>query len=192
MEILAQAEDAELMRLAGDGSEPAFEELVRRYQDPIYSYFRHCGAGRTDADDLAQETFIKLYRSASSYQPSARFTTFLYTIARNTWIDFTRRSHRRAGTVELSDEVLAAVEAPAQKLPEEEGEYSPEVMRHFQQALEGLPDKLRQTLMLSEAQGLRYAEIAEILEVPVGTIKSRIFNAVNALRESLRKRGVHS
>lgn len=183
MELLAQAEDVELIRLTASGSEPAFEELVRRYQDQIFGYFCHCGVGRLDAEDLAQEVFMKIYRNANSYRPAARFSTYLYAIARNCWIDFIRRRHRRPQTVALNEELHA------ERLEEERCAQSDELERNFREALDSLPDKQREALLLSEAQGLRYTEIAEVLEVPLGTVKSRIFSAVKMLREGMQRRG---
>lgn len=183
----ADTSDQELMQRVSAGDESAFEELIRRFQDQIFGYFRRNGAGVQDAEDLAQEVFVKIYRSSGSYVPTASFATFAFTVARNCWIDFIRRSKRRGTSCEF-DETLLVVEneydSPEERLRRQELE------REVGAALARLPEKQRQTLILAEGQGLKYQEIARIMDIPVGTVKSRIFSAIKTLRESLARRGM--
>lgn len=189
MDRFGERNDSELMEEIARGGEDAFEELILRYQDNLFSYFRRIGAGAHDAEDLSQETFIKIYRHASSYTPSARFTTFLFTVARNTWIDFLRKSRRYSGTVELTELTQDTREQSITADSPEHAAYLQETRAAVARTLEKLPDKQRQALLLAETQGMKYQEIAEILDIPLGTVKSRIFNAVKLLREGLRELG---
>lgn len=189
MSRFGERSDSELMEEIAHEGEDAFEELILRHQDNLFSYFRRSGAGAHDAEDLAQETFIKIYRHASTYTPSARFTTFLFTVARNTWIDFLRKNRRYNGTVELTELTQGIRNNEVASDSPEQAAYMEEARMALTRTLEQLPEKQRQALLLAETQGLKYQEIAQILEIPLGTVKSRIFNAVKFLREGLSELG---
>ena len=163
------------MRRTAAGEPSAFTALVARYQDQLLNFFCRMGA-YTDAEDLVQETFVRLFNYRDRYRPTAKFTTFLYTIARHAWLDMLRKTRRR--------------ETLADELKEEEAstEYDGGMRQAFlsmdvQEALQQLPDKLRSVVILNLYQGLRYEEIATVLDIPEGTVKSRMFNALNQLKE---------
>ncbi len=171
-------EDVALMLQAAKGDQHALESLVRRHQQPLLNFFFRMGVNR-DAEDLVQQTFVRLYRYRKRYRPRARFTTFLYLLARQTWIDeLRRRERRRALRDRLIDEAEVAVQGSRQ-VPFEG--FSDEV----QQALLQLTPAMREVVVLGVLQGLEQAEIARILKIPVGTVKSRMFNGLRQMRQQL-------
>jgi len=166
------------MLLAGAGQHAAFERLVRRHQQPLLNFFLRSGVD-WDAEDLVQQTFIRLYGYRQRYRPRAKFTTFLYLLARQVWIDELRRRRRRQRLREQAREQaeLAAAAAPAVA----DAGFSDEL----QQALGRLSPRHREVVVLGVLQELEYAEIARILKIPVGTVKSRMFNGLRDLRRHL-------
>ena len=166
------------MRLAAAGDDAAFGRLVQKYQQAMMNFFLRLGV-RTDMEDLAQETFLRIHRYRERYQPTAKFTTFLYMVARTAWLDRARKRGRYAAFQEAYGLHVAAEEQAAGR---------PEPDRpDLRAAMERLPEKLREILVLSVYEELKYQEIATILGIPEGTVKSRVHAAVAALREQLRK-----
>ncbi len=162
------------MLLAKEDDRTAFETLVRKHQRPLLNFFIRAGV-TTDAEDLVQQTFIRLYRYRNRYRARAKFTTFLYLLARQVWIDELRRRKRRQ---RLSDG-LKAEPTPEPRAP------TPALADDLQQALAGLSERLRAVVTLGVLQELAYPEIARILKIPVGTVKSRMFNGLRELRARL-------
>ena len=168
-----RSHDLELMRRFGGGCDAAFAELVRRHQQNLVNLFRRLGADAHSAEDCGQETFVRLYKYRKSYRPSAPFGSFLYTLARNSWIDHVRARNRWIAAAVGDDRSLeVADERRDDKLD-------------LGDAVAKLPESARWVLILSIHQGLNYAEIAEVLAIPLGTVKSRMFYAVRKLREVL-------
>lgn len=171
--------DVELMEAVRSGNLEAFEALVRRHQRPLLNFFRRMGVGM-DVEDMTQETFVRLFRSRERYRPEAGFKTFLYTIARNAWIDVARKKSRFAlflertwtGRDETDDGGMGAAMSRVD----------------ISQALKRLPEKLRSVVVLNVCQGLKYDEIGAVLGIPHGTVKSRMFTALNRLKEALDER----
>ena len=180
--------DARLMDEAGRGDIRAFEELVNKHARKLQAYFYHLCWDRTAAEDLSQEVFIKIRRARERYQPAARFTTYLYRVASNTWLDEVRRRGRRvAETLEESmpeGQTIAAVRGsspgPEQKV------LLKERVTMLKTAVSRLDDVLRMTFILSEHHKLPYQEIGRIMECPVGTVKSRKSAAMRKLRDMLK------
>lgn len=172
-------DDTSLMQLAGDGDRVAFETLVRRHQRPLLNFFLRSGVNR-DAEDLVQQTFVRLYRYRNRYRPSAKFTTFLYLLARQVWIDEIRRRQRR---LRLQERMTEQAEIAAQS-----GGTEPPagLTDELQQALDRLSPRLREVITLGIMQELNQTDVAEILRIPVGTVKSRMFNALRELRRQLK------
>ena len=166
------------MLLAGAGQREAFELLVNRHQQPLLNFFLRSGVDR-DAEDLVQQTFIRLHRYRRRYRPRARFTTFLYLLARQVWIDELRR-RRRLQRLREQARQQAELAAAADTAPVDEG-FSDEL----QQALDSLSPRHREVVVLGVLQELEYSEIARILKIPVGTVKSRMFNGLRDLRRYL-------
>jgi RNA polymerase sigma-70 factor (ECF subfamily) len=148
------------------GSREAFEELFARYRQPLFGFFRRRLESKERADDLAQETFLAVLRAASRYEPRALVRTYLYGIALKLLAAERRRDKASS---------LAGGEAP----PE------PDHALWVRQALARLEPSEREILMLREYEQLSYAEIAELLRLPVNTVRSRLFRARMALKNHL-------
>ncbi len=166
-------DDIALMARVRKGDEGAFAQLIARHELPLVNFFRRLGAYQ-EAEDLAQVTFLRLFRYRTRYRPSAKFTTFLYTLARHAWADHLRQVARRERIVERG-----RIEWPTS-----DGATSGMARARLdaQAALAALPEKLRMVVVMSLYQGLDYAEIAKALGIPVGTVKSRMFLALRRLR----------
>jgi RNA polymerase sigma factor (sigma-70 family) len=167
--------DAELMALIGRGDRDAFAALVRRHQRPLLGLFRRLGIDAHAAEDCAQETFLRVFRSSARYRPIAPFPAFLYRLARQSWVDWGRRESRRGRCAERAD--LAGLPAePAGSIDDR---------LDLEAALRTLPEHLKWVVLLAVEAGLAHAEIGAVLELPVGTVKSRMFHAVRRLRRAL-------
>jgi RNA polymerase sigma-70 factor (ECF subfamily) len=158
---------------ARKGRLDAFGVLVQRHQESLLNFFRRLGV-YTDAEDLVQETLLRVFRYRKTYRPKAKFRTFLYRVARTVWIDWVRRKARR-------EEFMTECEHdPAFTAP-------PPVLDaaalDVQTALNTLSDKLRVVVVMRIYQGLQYSEIAEALDIPEGTAKSRMSLALAQLRK---------
>jgi RNA polymerase sigma-70 factor (ECF subfamily) len=169
-----------------EGEESAFEELVLKYQDRIYNLCRHMLGDAHDAEDSAQNTFLKAYRGLKAFNPDASLYTWLYRIAVNTCLDHKRRPffesiYKRSDTgEELVIEHPSASPAP-DKIYE-----AKQIQRALHMALTKLSPKLRAVIVLKEMEGLSYEEIADTLEVSIGTVKSRISRARDELKILLK------
>jgi RNA polymerase sigma-70 factor (ECF subfamily) len=168
--------DFEMMERIRNGDRDAFNLLVERYRESLAAFFRRLGA-RHEAEDLVQETFLRVFRHRARYSPTAKFSTFLYTIARNVWTDRWRKWARwRTFREELEEERRTTPLARPYAT-------STGARLDIQAALAALPEKLRIVVILSIYQGLSYPEISAILKIPVGTVKSRVFHALTRLKE---------
>jgi len=170
------------------GQQHRFAELVTRYQSQIVNYVCRMLGNYEDAVDLSQDVFLKAYSALGSYKPQYPFAAWLFRIARNAAIDEIRK--RRVVTVsldapvELEDgSVGREVESPG--LDPEEAYLGVELGDRVSAAIDELPEKYREAIILRHAAELSYDEIAEALELPLGTVKTRIFRARDALRRSL-------
>ncbi len=163
--------DPAVIRAAAKGDQAAFSELVRLYQEPVWRFLTRYTGDQHLAEDLAQETFLKLHRRLGSYKFRSKFSTWVFSIARNSAID----SHRSAARRERLPDV-----APR---PAPLGE--PGLGAELDEAIASLSPKLRESLLLVEVLGLRYREVAEVLELPIGTVKSRVFHARSDLTSFL-------
>lgn len=166
--------DVQLMLETAAGSETAFAELIRRHQNGLLNFFTRMGV-YNDAEDLVQETFVRVWKMRGKYRPTAKFSTFLYVLARNAWADRGRKAKRLdrlAGSLKTDAEIGGGSTAPR-----------PAGGMDVQEALGRLSPKLREAIVLNIYQGLRYQEIADVLDIPLGTVKSRINTALQELRE---------
>lgn len=186
--------DAMLRVKAGDPD--AFGLLVARFLRPLASFFVRLGADRALAEDCAQDVFLKLYRTRAAYEPRARLSTYLFSIARHHWIDVVR--HRAAGPRTVSSDEPGRDEDGGGTMSSRfvSGEEDPvdgarrgEIEVALAAAIARLPAEQREVFALARSEHLRYQEISEILRIPVGTVKSRVHAAVQALREALRQSG---
>jgi RNA polymerase sigma-70 factor (ECF subfamily) len=181
-----QETDPGLIRRAAAGDEDAFCELVRTHQQQVWRFLRRLLGDDALAEDVTQETFVRVYTRLSTFTFEAKFSTWVFQIARNAGIDELRRRQRQ---VRLHD-TLGRRDVAA--LP------SPEVGVELQMLLDKLPDDLRAALLLVEIFGLRYREAGDVLGIPTGTVKSRVHNARVKLHEwaqagehRRRRRGEH-
>lgn len=182
--------DEELIRRAAGGDSGAFETLLRACQKPVYNLALRMTGNPDDAQDLTQETFLRVWRGLSGYRFDASFTTWLYRLTGNVCIDFLRR-RRRENTVSLyrgeNEEWELSLPDPA---PCAETQVMTRLTRgEVAEALNKLEPEYRQALILRVINGLSYAEIAAVLEVPEGTVKSRIARAREKMRRLLKKSG---
>ena len=184
--------DAELVVRALKGRDDGFEELVRRYQRPIVSYVYRMTGDYDAALDLTQEVFIKVYNSLARYRPEYKFSTWIYRIAHNAAVDHLRRRPARAQGLDRtardgeSYERPVASDAPSPEQLSERAELRAEIEDVIQQ----LPASYRELLLLRHAHDLSYDEIAEVTNLPLGTVKNRIFRAREAMRQPLIERGI--
>ena len=180
--------EQELVRAAAGGDTEAFERLVRTYENKIYHLaLRMCGSA-DEAADIAQEAFLAAWRGLPSFRGEANFATWLYRLTSNAAIDYLRRQRKQRGELSLDDEELGldAVDAGPGPQDAAEGE---EVRSAVAAGLGALSEGHRQVLVLRELQGLSYEEIAAVLAVDLGTVKSRISRARSALRKILLENG---
>jgi len=184
--------DHELMRKVAEGEEEAFAELIRRYEASLVRFFTQLSRDEEIAHDLSQEVLIRLWQARKRYEPTGKFTAYLFQIAKNLWLN-EREKLRRCPPPESLEEAqengqldaLAFARADLSSQPEEVL-LAQERRRRIRAAIDALPDKLRLVFVLSHREGLKYREISEALSIPVGTVKYRMFEAVRRLREELR------
>jgi RNA polymerase sigma-70 factor (ECF subfamily) len=186
--------DSELMERYRDGDEDAFRKLVERFQKPLINFFFRLTWDRYLAEDYAQEVFARLVRARASYHRSAKFTTYMFRIAKNYWIDRYRSKASAPHVASLEAGIGGQDGRPLTLRDTVEGTLAdPEEMldrkvirRRVEEAVKRLPEEQRLVFVLSENQGLKYADIAEVMEIPVGTVKSRMHAAVRRLRDLLK------
>ena len=184
--------DRELVEQAARGSREAFDALVRRHQGAIVNLARAMTASDTDADDLAQESFVRAWRSLRSFRSDSTFRTWLHGIAVNVIRTQQRRGSRLRRLFWSAPPAGPAAADPLDRASVDDGIEEPVLMRELiDKALASLSAELREAVVLRDVQGLDYKEIAEALGVPLGTVESRIFRARQRLRpllEPLRER----
>ncbi len=181
--------DAELVRRCCDGDVAAFGRLVERHQDYIYNSVFHLVSDEHDAEDLAQDVFVSAFDSLESFEGRAKFTTWLYGIMLNTVRSYWRRTGRR--TVFSLDGSQSEEDGPNPELEDEtDGPVRKTLRREevelVREAIDGLEDDLREILVLRDLQGLSYKDLAEVLDVPIGTVKSRLYRARGELKDLLQ------
>lgn len=169
--------DEALMLEFQGGSREAFAELFTRYRGPLYGFFRRRLGGDQRAEDLTQETFLAVIRATARYEPRALVRTYLYGIAMNLLAAERRKVMRDAPQGQAHGQRDAGDEPATNS--------APEAVLWIRQAMARLDDGDREILMLREYEQLSYAEIAELVKVPINTVRSRLFRARMALKECL-------
>lgn len=181
--------DAKLVEMVQRGDRSAFNVLVLKYQHKVLKLVTRYVRDPVEAEDIAQEAFIKAYRALPSFRGESAFYTWLYRIAANTAKNVLASSRRRLVDYDLDlqdpDDYAAQVLLKDSDTPE--GMLLTEEIRQtVTEAMQQLPDDLREAITLRELEGLSYEEIAEVMECPVGTVRSRIFRAREAIDKKLR------
>ncbi len=181
--------DAKLVEMVQRGDRSAFNVLVLKYQHKVLKLVTRYVRDPVEAEDIAQEAFIKAYRALPSFRGESAFYTWLYRIAANTAKNVLVSSRRRLVDYDLDlqdpDDYAAQVLLKDSDTPE--GMLLTEEIRQtVTEAMQQLPDDLREAITLRELEGLSYEEIAEVMECPVGTVRSRIFRAREAIDKKLR------
>jgi len=182
--------DANLVREAQAGAPWAYSELVRRYQDRIYTVISGMVSAREDALDLTQETFLKAYTALDRFRQDAGFYTWLYQIAIHLCIDYNRKRKRSLDPLPLDRSLLEDLGVePRDTSPAGDPERSTinvHLRAAIQNALQQLAEPFRSAVILHDIEGLSQEEVASILQCPLGTAKSRIQRGRRQLRELLR------
>ncbi len=181
--------DYQRVKRCRGGDLAAFEELVSHHERGILNFCYRLAGNLEDAKDLTQETFVRAYRSLDRFEPQGKFSTWLYTIARNRCLNFLRdQKWRRNGRISLSAETESGRPleiADSKDRPDQEAERM-ELKRRIEQAVGSLKEKYRAVIVLREFHGFSYDEIARILKIRRGTVKSRIARGRLALQVKLR------
>jgi RNA polymerase sigma-70 factor (ECF subfamily) len=171
--------DSRCMRAIAQGDRNAFADLVERWQTRLINFFYRSTSNSADAEDLAQETFIELYRVAPRYQPQGTFNAFLFTLARRRLIDnYRKKSRRPLDYIDPTDFVMQQ-QADASNP-------SREIEEAFHRALAALPENQRTAILMVQQQGLSYEEIAQALDASLSAVKTWIHRARTHLRETLK------
>jgi RNA polymerase sigma-70 factor, ECF subfamily len=184
--------DADLVALAQEGREAAYRELVRRYERPVFSLIFRMVRDREIAEDLAQDTFIKVLNHIDKYRPEFKLSSWLFKIANNVAIDFLRKRQLDTISIDGSPHAATAAEVEAtsidvaarQESALEEME-ARELGSAIERAIHSLRPEYRACIMLRHVEGRSYEEIAATLDLPLGTVKTYIHRARHQLRDAL-------
>ena len=177
--MLKKLEDYELVKQAVKGNQNAFAELLSRYKNLVYSVVLRMVNDPEEANDLAQEVFIKIYKNLDKYQPEYKFSTWIIRITTNHVIDFRRK--KKQETVSIDDMVYE----PSDYVTPESSYIEKERNTSIVSALSSLPDMYKIPIVLYHQQGLSYQEIAQMIGEPLSKVKNRIFRGRKMLKELL-------
>jgi RNA polymerase sigma-70 factor (ECF subfamily) len=189
---LASLSDQQVVLLARAGKEAAYRELLHRYERPVFSLIYRMVRDRAGAEDLTQETFVKVLNALDSYRPEYKFSSWIFKIANNAAIDHLRR--RDVDTLSLdgapnarsADEIEATALQATDRGPTPLAELEArELGSAIERAIAGLRPEYRACILLRHVEGRAYEEISEVLDLPLGTVKTYIHRARLELRESL-------
>ncbi len=184
---MVDVDDGELMLRYASGDMRAFEALYRRHRSPLYRYLARHTRDPEAANDIFQEVWSRVITSRSRYEPRAKFSTFLYRIAHNCFIDHCRRASARHDRANVSNEEVELenlLPAPIADLPDTRAEHA-QTLTRYRSALNALPSEQRDTFLLYEESGLTLQEIGTITGVSMETAKSRLRYALSKLRTAL-------
>jgi RNA polymerase sigma-70 factor, ECF subfamily len=184
--------DAEVMLRVKAGDDSAFDFLVQKYRRPIINFMYRMAHNSAAAEDLAQEVFLRVYRSRSSYEASAKFTTWLYRIATNLGMNYSRdtRHERPENIMNLDEPDEETGQSPdlADKTPSVEEEIMQrERLNAIRQKVEALPERQKMAVLMHKYQQMDYRQIAEVLKLSESATKSLLFRAYETLRTQLKE-----
>lgn len=185
--------DEELLRRFNEGEAEAFELLVRRYERPLYNFILRSVRRRERADELLQDVFLKVVQRSQDFKGQSKFSTWLYTIARNLCIDHSRkmvfRRHKsldaatRAGRDSEGPTLLERT--PSSDLGSDRRAIANDLAARIAAAVEELPEEQREVFLMRQVQGMAFKAIAEVVDVPENTVKSRMRYALERLQRAL-------
>lgn len=185
--------DHELVTRAQQGSEKAYRELLGRYQRPVFSIIYRMIRDREQAEDLAQETFVRVFNNIDRYDPRYKFSSWIFKIATNLTIDWIRRKELDTVSIDGSRNAVTAEQIEATSITIASTDENPEELleaKELGEEIEGAISKLRPeykaAILLRHVEGREYQEIAEILSLPLGTVKTYIHRGRNELRDQLQ------
>ncbi len=188
----AEIDDRELAELAAAGREPAFRELLTRYERPVFSLVFRMVRDRTLAEDLAQESFIRAFNAIDSYDPRYKFSNWIFKIANNHTIDHLRKRKLDTVSIDGSPHATTSEQEERTSLTVASGEESPldyvehkELGGQIEEAIGELRPEYRTAILLRHVEGYAYDEIAEIMALPLGTVKTYLHRARNELKTRL-------
>lgn len=183
-------EDAQLIQAAIQGDERAFETLLNKYKNLVFTIMMKMVRNPQEAEDLTQEAFMKAFRSLSSFNNEFAFSTWLMKIATNNCIDFLRKRKLRTYSinepVQYKDEKIE-IELPDHEPGPEKHLLQSEQRRILEEAIDQLPERYRYVILLRHKEEKSYEEISEILDLPLGTVKAQIFRAREILNKKLKE-----
>jgi len=188
----ASLSDAEIMLRAKAGDQSAFEYLVQKYRRPMLSFMYRMARNAAAAEDLAQEVFLRVYRSRETYEASAKFTTWLYRIATNLAVNHARDTRHERPEVQVSldepdEDTGTTLELPDATLNAEQAMVIRERMLAIRRKVEALPEQQRLAVIMHKYQQMDYKQIAEVLKKSESATKSLLFRAYETLREQLQE-----
>ena len=190
---MTREEEAKIIRAVVDGNTNAFEDLVLEYQKQVYHITLKMTGSEEDAFDLSQETFLKAYRTLSTFRGESGFGSWLYRMASNLCIDFLRKKKRRVPEQPVSldeeEEGRRPVELPDLRYEPQSQLEKKELREKVREGLQRLPEEQRLILILRDVEGFSYQEIADALKIELGTVKSRIYRARAHLARLLTEDG---
>ncbi len=186
--VVIEDPDRELVQRWQAGDESAFEALIKRHETRVYRLLYRMMGSREDAEDLTQETFLSLHRHGHRFRAESRFSTFVYRVAANAALNRRRSLGRGRARIErLKTRQAAGDDLPSSPRSPEDSTLGGELSDHVRAALDALSPSLRMPVILYDIEGLAYGEIARVLGIAEGTVKSRIHRARQALRERLKE-----
>ena len=183
--------EQELIQLCKNGDREAFNQLIAQYQKQVFNIAYGMLSDYEDALDASQEVFVKVYRSIASFKGQSSFSTWIYRICANVCNDSLRKRQRRGVTVSIENDDDGdnnISEIPSDTPTPEENVMMNERQRAVREAINNLSDEYREIIVYSDINQLSYDEISKVLKCPVGTIKSRLNRARNALRKILSEK----
>jgi len=184
--------DADIMLRVKTGDQSAFEYLVQKYRRPMVSFMYRMARNSAAAEDLAQEVFLRVYRSRETYEASAKFTTWLYRIATNLAVNHARDTRHERPEVQVSldepdDDTGTTLELPDASLNAEQQMVRRERMLAIRQKVEALPEQQRLAVIMHKYQQMDYKQIADVLKKSESATKSLLFRAYETLRDQLKE-----
>ena len=184
--------DAEVMLRVKAGDQSAFDFLVQKYRRPLVSFMYRMARNTAAAEDLAQEVFLRIYRSRQTYEASAKFTTWLYRIATNLAVNHARDTRKERPEVMLSldepdEETGTTMDVAAATMTAEEGLVRRERLAAIRGKVEALPERQKLAVLMHKYQQMDYKQIADVLKLSESATKSLLFRAYETLREQLKE-----